>query len=94
MAIASVSTPVAVLVEILIAVMGVYVGYARKKVSGYFFAVTFLLFAFFDVANSIGYPEDALSVINIVAVFFALGGMYLLVTSPAETVGIRRVPHQ
>jgi hypothetical protein len=81
MAIAPVSTPLAVVIELLIFVIGIYAGYIRKKASGYLFAVTFLLFAIFDTAGSLGYSEDTLAVINIVAVFFGLGGMYLLARS-------------
>ena len=46
--------------------------------SGYLFGITFLLFALFDITDSWGYSEDTLAVINIVAVLFALGGMYIL----------------
>jgi uncharacterized membrane protein YiaA len=79
MAFASVVTPVAVGIELLIFIIGMYAGYAQKKMSGYFFGVTFLLFALFDTFCSLGYSEDTLAAINIVAILFALGGVYFLV---------------
>jgi hypothetical protein len=78
MAIAPYSTPIAVGLELLIFVIGIYAGYVQKKMSGYFFGITFLLFALFDITDSWGYSEDTMAVINIVAVLFALGGMYIL----------------
>jgi uncharacterized membrane protein len=48
MAFSSFLTPLAVLLELVIGVLGIYAGYAKKKTFGYLFAVTFLLFALFD----------------------------------------------
>jgi len=79
MALSAIITPIAMLLELVICVMGLYAGYAKKKTCGYLFAVTFLLFALFDYLGQTGIGADTLAVLNIVAVLAALGGMYLIV---------------
>ena len=79
MALASFITPVAMVLEMAIFVMGLYIGYARKKTFGYLFAVTFLLFALFDYLNTMGIPADTLAILNLVAILAALAGMYLVI---------------
>ena len=78
MALSSVINPVAMLLELVICVLGLYAGYALKKTCGYFFAVTFLLFALFDYLNSAGVSADTLAILNVIAILAALGGMYLI----------------
>jgi uncharacterized membrane protein YiaA len=72
-------TPLAMTLELVIFIMGLYAGYFRKKTFGYFFAVTFLVFAVFDFMGSIGVSTDTLSVLNIIAVLSAITGMYLVI---------------
>jgi len=72
-------TPFAVLLELVIGVLGIYAGYAKKKTYGYLFAVTFLLFALFDYLGQIGLDDETLSVVNIIAVLAALIGMYMVI---------------
>lgn len=79
MALSTVITPVAMLLELVICAMGVYAGYAQKKTYGYLFAVTFLLFALFDYMNSVGVSADTLAILNLIAILAALAGMYLVV---------------
>jgi hypothetical protein len=45
MALSAVITLVAMVLELVIRVLGIYAGYAKKKTYGYLFAVTFRLFA-------------------------------------------------
>ncbi len=78
MALSTVITPVAMLLELVICAMGVYAGYARKKTYGYLFAVTFLLFALFDYLGSTGVSADTLAILNVIAVLAAVAGMYLV----------------
>ncbi len=75
---ASILTPIAMVIEIVIFILGVYAGYGQKKPYGYLFAVTFLIFAIFDYLGSIGVSADTLSVLNIIAVLAAFGGIYLV----------------
>lgn len=79
MALSPVLTPVAMLLELVICVLGLYAGYAKKKTYGYLFAVTFLLFAIFDYLGQAGFSADTLTIVNLVAVLAALAGMYLVV---------------
>ena len=78
MALSAVITPVALLLELVICVLGLYLGFAKKKAYGYLFAVTFLLFALFDYLGQAGLDADSLAIVNLVAVFAALAGMYLV----------------
>jgi hypothetical protein len=78
MALTLVVTPVAMLLELVICVLGLYVGYAKKKAYGYLFAVTFLLFALFDYLGQAGLDADSLAIVNLVAILAALAGMYLV----------------
>jgi hypothetical protein len=71
-------TPAAMLLELVICVLGLYAGYARKKAYGYLFAVTFLLFALFDYLGQAGLNANSLAIVNLVAVLAALAGMYLV----------------
>jgi len=50
-----------------------------EKDHGYLFAVTFLLFALFDLLNSSGFSADTLAILNVIAILAALAGMYLVV---------------
>jgi len=79
MALSSVITPVAMLLELVICVLGLYAGYALKKTSGYLFALAFLLFALFDLIGTLGISADIPAVVNVIAVLAALIGMYLIV---------------
>jgi len=79
MALSTLITPVAMLLELVICVLGLYAGYALKKTYGYLFAVTFLLFALFDYLGQIGLDADTLSLVNVIAVLAAVAGMYLVV---------------
>jgi len=78
MALSLVVTPVAMLLELVIGVLGLYVGYTKKKAYGYLFAVTFLLFALFDYLGQAGLNADSLAMVNLVAILAALAGMYLV----------------
>nr|WP_319377090.1 hypothetical protein [uncultured Methanoregula sp.] len=82
MALSQILTPVAMLLELVICCIGIYAGYAKKKIYGYFFAVTFLLFAVFDLLNSVGVSADTLAILNVLAVISALGGIWILVQEP------------
>jgi hypothetical protein len=79
MALSAVITPIAMLLELVICVLGLYAGYLKKKTYGYLFAVTFILFALFDYFGQIGVEADTLAFLNIIAVLAALGGMYLVI---------------
>ncbi|MCK9631534.1 MAG: hypothetical protein M0R30_07805 [Methanoregula sp.] len=79
MALSTVITPVAMLLELVIGVLGLHAGYSLKKTYGYLFAATFLLFALFDYLNSVGVPADTLAVLNLIAILAALIGMYLVI---------------
>ena len=78
MALSPLLTPVAVLLELVICVLGISAGYAKKKTYGYLFALTFLLFALYDWLGQAGIADDILSIVNLVAVLAALVGMYLV----------------
>lgn len=78
MSYAMILTPVAMILEVVIFGMGLYAGYCRKVKAGYFFALTFLIFALFDFFGMLGISTDVLAGINILAVLLASGGMYLL----------------
>ena len=78
MALSTVITPVAMLLELVIGVLGLYAGYSLKKTYGYLFAATFLLFALFDYLGQAGLNADSLAIVNLVAVLAALAGMYLV----------------
>jgi hypothetical protein len=79
MALSPVITPIAMLLQLVICVLGLYIGFSKKKVYGYLFAVTFLLFALFDLFGTLGFSEDTLAIVNMIAVLAALIGMYLVV---------------
>ena len=72
-------TPLAVLLELVICILGIYAGYAKKKTFGYLFAITFLLFALFDYLGQMGLDANTLSMVNIIAVLAALVGMYMVI---------------
>ena len=78
MGLSAVLTSGAMLLELIICAFGIYLGYAKKKMFGYLFAVTFLLFALFDYLGQAGMSADALAIVNLVAVLAALCGMYLV----------------
>ena len=72
-------TPLAIAIEIVIVIMGIYAGYFRKKTFGYFFAFTFMVYAAFDYMGAMGVSADILSVLNIIAILAAFAGMYLII---------------
>jgi len=78
MALSSFLTPVAMLLELVICVLALYLGFAKKKAYGFLFAVTFLLFGLFDFFGTLGIPADILALVNVIAVLAALAGMYLV----------------
>ncbi|OPY36238.1 MAG: hypothetical protein A4E35_02061 [Methanoregula sp. PtaU1.Bin051] len=78
MTLSTVITPVAMVLELVVCIMGLYAGYARKKTFGYLFAATFLLFAFFDYLGTMGVSADTLAILNVIAILAALAGMYLV----------------
>ncbi|WP_321505652.1 hypothetical protein [uncultured Methanoregula sp.] len=78
MALAPILAPVSMLLELVICILGIYTGYVKKKVYGYLFAATFLLFTLYDYFYQIGIGEDTLEIVNLIAVLAALGGMYLV----------------
>ena len=78
MALSPVLTPVAVLLELVVCILGLYAGYAKKKTCGYFFAITFLLFAAYDFLGQAGLSDETLAIVNIIAVLAGLGGMYFV----------------
>ncbi len=78
MALFPVLIPVTMLLELVVCVLGMYVGYAKKKTYGYLFGATFLLFALFDYVGQAGLDADSLAFVNLVAVLAALAGMYLV----------------
>jgi len=72
-------TPLAIAIEIVIVIMGIYAGYFRKKTFGYLFAFTFMVYAAFDYMGAMGVSADILSVLNIIAILAAFAGMYLVI---------------
>jgi uncharacterized membrane protein AbrB (regulator of aidB expression) len=78
MILADILTPISIVIEFLIAIVGCYIGTVLKKPAGYLFAVTFLLFALYDFFAIIGIGPDTIAVINIIAVLAALGGISLI----------------
>jgi hypothetical protein len=83
MELSSVITPVAILLELIIFVAGVYAGYVLKKNWGYLFGFTFLVFAFYDYFGTLGISADILSLLNIIAILAALAGMYQIIKENA-----------
>ncbi|HIJ06480.1 hypothetical protein [Methanocalculus sp.] len=79
MALAEMLTPVSIAIQLIIVILGCYAGYRLKIEAGYLFALAFLLFAVYDITSMMGYGDDMLSIINILASLSALGGIYLLV---------------
>lgn len=78
MALSGIITPVAMLPGLVVCVMGISVGFAKKEVYGYLLAVTFLLFALFGFPGQAGVGADTLAILNVVAVPAALAGMCLV----------------
>lgn len=85
MAISLVTTPLAMILQILVFFMGIYAGYHLKKTYAYLFAGTFFIFAIFDYLGSISVSTDILSSLNLIAILFALAGMYLLIRDAQRT---------
>jgi hypothetical protein len=79
-------TPVAIILELIVFIMGGYAGCVLKKRYGYLFGFTFFVFALFDFFGAQGISADVLSILNIVAIISALGGMYLIVKENAPRV--------
>lgn len=78
MIIADILTPISIVIEFLIVIIGCYAGLVLKKPAGYFFAVTFLLLGLYDFFYILGIGPDIIAIINIIAVLAALGGISLL----------------
>ena len=76
---ADVLTPVSMLLEFVIVIIGCYAGFVLKKQAGYFFALAFLLFGLYDYFTLLGLGADAIALVNIVAVLAALGGILVVV---------------
>ena len=70
--------PLAIIIEYLIVIGGLYVGAVLKKPTGYCFAVTFLIFGLYDFLVMFGIGQDLLAVANIIAVISALYGIVLM----------------
>jgi hypothetical protein len=70
--------PLAIVIEYLIAIGGLYVGAVLKKPAGYCFAVTFLIFGLYDFFVLFGVNQDILALLNIIAVIAGLYGIVLL----------------
>jgi hypothetical protein len=78
MMLAEIITPISIVIEFLIALIGCYAGAVLKKQAGYLFAVTFLLFALYDFFSIIGIGPDIIAVVNLIAVLAALAGISLI----------------
>ena len=78
MVLADILTPVSIVIEFLIVILGCYAGAILKRPTGYLFAVTFLLFGLYDYFSIIGIGPDIIAVVNIIAVLAALGGISLI----------------
>lgn len=78
MELAPVLTPFAAVIEIVIFVLAVGVGISSKKLYGWFFAITFLIFALFDILGQMNVSTETLAILNIIAVVAGLVGMIFL----------------
>ncbi|MDO9035460.1 MAG: hypothetical protein Q7U51_09690 [Methanoregula sp.] len=78
MIIADILTPVSIVLEFFIVIIGCYAGLVLKKAAGYLFAITFLLFGLYDFFYIIGLEPDFIAIINLIAVIAAIGGISLL----------------
>lgn len=78
MLVADILTPVSIVIEFLIVIIGCYAGLVLKKQAGFFFAVAFLLFGLYDFFYIIGIGPDIIAIINLIAILSALGGISLL----------------
>jgi len=79
MAVSLYTTPVAIILEFLIFIMGMYAGYYLKKTCGYLFGCMFFIFAIFDFLGAMSISTDILSSLNILAILMGLAGMYVLI---------------
>jgi len=79
MAVSLYTTPLAILLELLIFGMGIYAGYYLKKTCGYLFGCTFFIFAIFDFLGAMSVSTDILSSLNILAILMGIAGMYVLI---------------
>jgi hypothetical protein len=71
-------TPLAIIIEFLVTIVGLYCGAVLKRPAGYFFAVTFLIFGVYDYLFMFGVGQDLLAFLNFIAVLSALGGIIFL----------------
>jgi len=71
-------TPLAIIIEFLVTIVGLYCGAVLKRPAGYFFAVTFLIFGVYDYLFMFGIGQDLLAFLNFIAVLSALGGIIFL----------------
>ena len=72
-------TPIAIVLEFVIFIIGCYAGAFMKKQAGYLFALAFLLFGLYDIFAMMRLGPDLNSVINIIAILAALGGIIIYV---------------
>ncbi|MDD1719577.1 MAG: hypothetical protein LUQ25_05930 [Methanoregulaceae archaeon] len=85
MALDGILTPLGILIEIVVAGLGLFLGAVRKKRYGYPIAISFLLFAGFDVGSLMGLSADLLAALNILAIISALIAVWLLVKTEIGT---------
>ncbi|GAB6286662.1 MAG: hypothetical protein STSR0009_28640 [Methanoregula sp.] len=71
-------TPLSIVIEFLVTIIGLYCGAVLRRPAGYFFAVTFLIFGMYDYLFMFGVGQDMLSFLNFVALLSALGGIIFL----------------
>jgi len=60
---------ISILLEVVVAALGVALAVSRKKVYGWFIALTFVLYVFYDFANllPLDVPRDLLNILFFVA---------------------------
>lgn len=78
MIVTDILTPLSIVIEFLVTIVGLYCGAVLKRPAGYFFAVTFLIFGLYDYLFMFGVGPDLLSFINFIALLSALGGIIFL----------------
>jgi presenilin-like A22 family membrane protease len=78
MVLSDILMPVSIIIEFIIVIIGCYAGVVKKRLAGYLFAVTFLLFGLYDYLTIISIGPDLMAVVNIIAVLAALGGISLI----------------
>ncbi|MDD3407128.1 MAG: hypothetical protein PHP13_03495 [Methanomicrobium sp.] len=74
--------PVTIIIELIVFLGGCYAGAVLKKQYGFFFGLSFLLFAFYDILGILDCSEEVLAAANMIASSLALAGMYVALKSP------------